>query len=42
MAQIKYNYYMNIAFPETKQLSWKQNNRRLHNPQKYAIGIVQA
>jgi hypothetical protein len=42
MSQIKYNYYMNIVFTKTKQLSRKQNGKRLHKPQEYATGAAQA
>jgi hypothetical protein len=33
---------MNTIFQKTKRFSRKQNSGRLHNPQEYATGVVQA
>jgi hypothetical protein len=33
---------MNIVLQKTNRLTRKQNNERLHNPQKYATGAMQA
>jgi hypothetical protein len=34
MSWIMYNYYINIVHQRLRWLSWKQNIKRLHNPQE--------